>query len=162
MAGSKETERRLWLGLGLACGITLLEFFGGLISQSLALVSDSAHILTDVITFGLGILTIRLARMPHTQRRTYGYHRAEIFAALINGAVLAGIGLFIIYEAYLRLYAPSTVHGTLVIGFASVGLVANLVMLRLFMHSWKTSLNIKGVFLHTVSDVTSSAGVIVS
>ena len=132
MTGSKKTERRLWLGLGLACGITLLEFFGGLISHSLALVSDSAHILTDVITFGLGILTIRLARMPHTQRRTYGYHRAEIFAALINGAILVGVALFILYEAYSRFREPSDVHGTLVMGVASVALAANLVMLRLF------------------------------
>ena len=162
MTRSKDTERRLWLGLGLACGITLLEFYGGLISHSLALVSDSAHILTDVITFGLGILTIRLARMPHTQRRTYGYHRAEIFAALINGAILVGIALFILYEAYSRFREPSDVHGILVMGVASIALAANLVMLRLFRHSWKTSLNIKGVFLHAVSDVFSSAGVIVS
>src|SRR5215467_7356731 len=162
VTGSKETEQRLWMGLGLACGITLLEFTGGLVSQSLALVSDSAHILTDVITFGLGILTIRLARMPHTQRRTYGYHRAEIFAALVNGLVLAGIGLFILFEAYSRFRQPSAVHGTLVIGIASIALTANLVMMRLFRHSWKTSLNIKGVFLHAVSDVFSSTGVIVS
>src|SRR5262245_18338265 len=134
MTGSKETERRLWLGLGQACAITLLEFFGGIISQSLALISDSAHILTDVITFGLGILTIRLARMPHTQRRTYGYHRAEIIAALVNGSVLVGVALFILYEAYSRLMEPSSVHGTLVMAFASVALVANLVMLRLFRH----------------------------
>jgi cobalt-zinc-cadmium efflux system protein len=160
--GSKETERRLWLGLGLAGGITLLEFFGGLASHSLALVSDSAHILTDVITFGLGILTIRLARMPHTQKRTYGYHRAEIFAALVNGGILAGIALFIIYQAYNRFQQPSTVHGTLVIAVASVALLANLSMVRLFSRTWKTSLNIKGVFLHAVSDVLSSTGVIVS
>ncbi len=150
------------MGLGLACGITALEFFGGLISHSLALFSDSAHILTDVITFGLGILTIRLARMPHTRKRTYGYHRAEIFAALINGAILVGIAIFILYEAYSRYTAPSTVHGTLVVGFASVALIANLIMLKLFRSSWKTSLNIKGVFLHAVGDVFSSTGVIVS
>ena len=150
------------MGLGLACGITALEFFGGLISHSLALFSDSAHILTDVITFGLGILTIRLARMPHTRKRTYGYHRAEIFAALINGAILVGIAIFILYEAYSRYTTPSTVHGTLVVGFASVALIANLIMLKLFRSSWKTSLNIKGVFLHAVGDVFSSTGVIVS
>ncbi len=162
ITGSKETEHRLWLGLGLTCGITVLEFFGGLASNSLALVSDSAHILTDVITFGLSILTIRLARMPHTQRRTYGYHRAEIFAALINGGILAGISAFIIYEAYNRFQQPSTVHGTLVIGVASVALVANLSLMRLFGRTWKTSLNVKGIFLHAVSDVLSSTGVIVS
>jgi cobalt-zinc-cadmium efflux system protein len=162
VTGSKETERRLWLGLGLAGGITLLEFFGGLASHSLALVSDSAHILTDVITFGLGILTIRLARMPHTQKRTYGYHRAEIFAALVNGGILAGIALFIIYQAYNRFQQPSTVHGTLVIAVASVALLSNLSMVRLFSRTWKTSLNVKGVFLHAVSDVLSSTGVIVS
>ncbi len=162
VTGSRKTERRLWLGLGLACGITLLEFFGGLAGHSLALVSDSAHILTDVITFGLGILTIRLARMPHTQKRTYGYHRAEIFAALVNGGILVAIAVLIMYEAYNRFQQPSSVHGILVIGIASVALIANLSMLRLFSRTWKTSLNVKGVFLHAVSDVFSSTGVIVS
>src|SRR5262249_13010498 len=79
-----------------------------------------------------------------------------------NGAVLVGIALFILFEAYSRLMQPSAVHGTLVMGVASVALVSNVVMLRLFRHSWKTSLNVKGVFLHAVSDVFSSAGVIAS
>jgi cobalt-zinc-cadmium efflux system protein len=162
VSGSRQIEHRLWIGLGLACGITILEFSGGILSHSLALVSDSAHILTDVITFGLSILSIRLARMPHSQKRTYGWHRAEIFAALVNGGILAAIGVFIIYEAYNRFQQPSTVHGTLVIGVALIALVANLSMMRLFQRTWKTSLNIKGVFLHAVSDVLSSTGVIVS
>src|SRR5881409_1332959 len=80
IAVSKRTEQRLWLGLGLASTIALGEFLGGVASQSLALVSDSGHVLTDVIAFGLSISTIRLARMPHTSKWTYGYHRAEIFA----------------------------------------------------------------------------------
>jgi cobalt-zinc-cadmium efflux system protein len=100
--------------------------------------------------------------MPHTRKRTYGYHRAEIFAALINGGILVAVAGFIIYEAYNRFQQPSEVHGTLVIGVASIALLANLSMMRLFSHTWKTSLNIKGVFLHAVGDVLSSTGVIAS
>lgn len=162
IALSRKTEQRLWLGLSLASAITLVEFLGGIISHSLALVSDSGHILTDVITFGLSISTIRLARMPHSSKWTYGYHRAEIFAALVNGTVLTGVAFLIIYEAYLRLLQPSSIEASLVITIASIALLANLTMMRLFSQTWKTSLNIKGVFLHAVSDVLSSTGVIIS
>lgn len=159
---SKKTEARLWLGLGLASAIALVEFFGGLSSHSLALVSDSGHVLTDVFTFGLSIGTIRLARMPHSSKWTYGYHRAEIFAALVNGAVLTGVAFLVIYEAYLRFLQPSSIQASLVILIASIALLANLTMMRLFSQIWKSSLNIKGVFLHAVSDVLSSTGVILS
>ncbi len=161
-AASRKTESRLWLGLAIASTIALVEFLGGYASHSLALVSDSGHVLTDVFTFGLSISTIRLARMPHTSKWTYGYHRAEIFAALVNGAILTGVAFLVIYEAYLRFLRPSNIEASLVISIASIALAANLAMMRLFSRIWKTSLNIKGVFLHAVSDVLSSTGVILS
>jgi cobalt-zinc-cadmium efflux system protein len=161
-AASKKTETRLWLGLGLAALITLVEFSGGLVSHSLALVSDSGHVLTDVFTFALSIGALRLARMPHSPKWTYGYHRAEIFSALVNGAILTGVAFLIMYEAYLRFFQSPTIQANLVIVVASIALLANLTMMRLFGQMWKTSLNVKGVFLHAASDVISSTGVILS
>jgi cobalt-zinc-cadmium efflux system protein len=82
---SRNAEKRLWIALIISSAIAIIEFTGGFLGQSLALVSDSGHVLTDVLAVGVGILTLRLGRKPHTARRTFGYHRAEIFAALING-----------------------------------------------------------------------------
>ena len=161
-ARSKHAEARLWIALAVAGGVTGLEFSGGLVSRSLALVSDAGHILTDVLSIGVSILTLRLARKPHSATRTFGYHRAEIFAALLNGSTLIAIALFIIYQSYRRFLHPVQVEGNLVMVIASVGLVSNLGLARLLARSRQTSLNVRGIFLHTVGDVLSSLAVIVS
>ncbi len=162
MERSKTTERRLWIVLAIAAALTALEFFGGLASRSLALVSDSGHLLTDVFAILLSILTIRLGRKPHTTRRTFGYHRAEIFAALINGSTLIIIALVVVYEAYRRIQQPLQVQGPLVLAVASIGLVGNLIMAQLLLGGRKTSLNVRGAFLHVLGDTLSSLGVIIA
>ncbi len=131
-------------------------------SRSLALVSDAGHIFTDVLSIGISILTLRLARKPHSATRTFGYHRAEIFAALLNGSTLIAIAFFIIYQSYRRFLHPVQVEGNLVMIIASVGLVSNLGLARLLAHSRQTSLNVRGIFLHTIGDILSSLAVIVS
>ncbi len=161
-ASSRSAEKRLWIALIISAVIAIIEFTGGFLGQSLALVSDSGHVLTDVLAVGVGILTLRLGRKPHTAKRTFGYHRAEIFAALINGSVLIGAAFLIIFEAYLRLRQPPTVQGLLVLAIASIGLLGNLSSVGLLSRSRGTNLNVKGVFLHTVGDVLSSLAVIVS
>lgn len=161
MEDSKATERRLWAALSIASALTALEFFGGLFSQSLALVSDSGHVLTDVFAIVLSILTIRLGRRPHTSRLTFGYHRAEIFAAFVNGSTLIVIALAILYEAYRRILQPREVQGTLVVAVAFIGLLGNLAMARLLVGSRKSSLNVRGAFLHVLGDTISSVGVII-
>ncbi len=159
---SRSAERRLWIALGVSLLIVAVEVTGGLVGQSLALLGDSAHVLTDVLTVGIAILTLRLGRMRHTPKRTFGYHRAEIFAALVNGSILIVVALVIIYEAYLRLQQPPKVQGPLVLGVASLGLIGNLVMAGLLAPSRKLSLNVRGAFLHAVGDTLSSVSVIVS
>jgi cobalt-zinc-cadmium efflux system protein len=159
---SRAAERRLWTALGVSLLIVAVEVTGGLVGQSLALLSDSAHVLTDVLTVGIAILTLRLGRMRHTPKHTFGYHRAEIFAALVNGSTLIAVALVIIYEAYLRLQQPPTVQGPLVLGVATLGLLGNFVMAGLLAPSRKTSLNVRGAFLHSVGDTLSSVSVIVS
>jgi len=159
---SKNAERRLWIALAVSSGIVVIEFAGGFLGQSLALLSDSGHVLTDVLAISVSILTLRLGRKHHTARRTFGYHRAEIFAALVNGSTLIAVALLIIYEAFLRLQQPTRVQGPLVLGVASLGLLGNLATTGLLARTRKTSLNVSGVFLHSVGDTVSSIAVIVS
>jgi cobalt-zinc-cadmium efflux system protein len=145
----------------MSSGITIIELAGGLLSGSLALSSDAGHIFTDVLALTVSILTLRLARRPHSARRTYGYHRAEIFAALINGSTLIAIALFIIYQAYLRIIQPAPVQSTIVVVVAGIALLANLGTARLLLHHRETSLNVGGIFLHTIGDILSSLAVII-
>jgi len=159
---SRAAERRLWIALSVSLLIVIVELFGGLLGQSLALLSDSAHVLTDVLTIGIAILTLRLGRRRHTPKRTFGYHRAEIFAALVNGSTLIAVALVIIYQAYLRLLQPPRVQAPLVLTIASLGLVGNLAMAGLLAQGRKTSLNVRGAFLHVVGDTVSSLAVIIS
>jgi cobalt-zinc-cadmium efflux system protein len=162
LLSSKAAERRLWIALGVSLLIVSVEVVGGVLGRSLALLGDSAHVLTDVLTVGIAILTLRLGRMRHTPRRTFGYHRAEIFAALVNGSTLIAVALVIIYQAFLRLQHPPPVQGPLVLTVASFGLLGNLAMAGLLAPNRKTSLNVRGAFLHALSDTLSSVAVIVS
>ena len=159
---SRAAERRLWIALAVSLLIVSVEVAGGLLGQSLALLGDSAHVLTDVLTVGIAILTLRVGRRRHTPKHTFGYHRAEIFAALVNGSTLIAVALVIIYQAYLRLQQPPRVQGPLVLAVASFGLLGNLVMARLLAPGRKTSLNVRGAFLHAVGDILSSLAVIIS
>lgn len=162
MLSSRAAERRLWIALSVSLIIVVFEAVGGLIGQSLALLGDSAHVLTDVLTAGIAILTLRLGRRRHTSRRTFGYHRAEIFATLVNGSTLIAVALLIIYEAFLRLQQPTRVQGALVLGVASLGLLGNLATTGLLASARNTNLNVRGVFLHAAGDTVSSIAVIVS
>ena len=162
MLSSRAAERRLWIALTISLLIVTVEVVGGLIGQSLALLGDSAHMLTDVLTVGIAILTIRLGRRRHTPKRTFGYHRAEIFAALVNGSTLIAVAIVIIYQAYLRLLQPPSVQAPLVLGIATLGLVGNLVTAGLLAPSRKASLNVRGAFLHALGDAVSSLAVIAS
>src|SRR5256712_483430 len=100
--------------------------------------------------------------MQHTAKRTFGYHRAEIFAALVDGSILIAVALLIIYEAFLRFQQPTRVQGALVLSLASLGLLGNLTTTGLLARTGKTSLNVRGVFLHAVGDTVSSIAVIIS
>src|SRR5438876_11894404 len=104
---SKAAERRLWTTLSVSLLIVIVELFGGLLGQRLALLSDSAHVLTDVLTTGIAILTLRLGRRRHTPNRTFGYHRAEILAALVNRSTLIAAAAVIIEQALPRLLPPA-------------------------------------------------------
>jgi len=158
---SIEGRRGLLIALSITVLMMFAELVGGLISNSLALLSDAGHMLTDNLALLLSFFAMKFAAMPATDRRTYGFYRLEILAALINGVVLVLLSLYIIYEAYLRILDPQPVQGTLMLVVAVVGLVANLIgALVLAKHS-HANLNIRGAYLHIIGDALSSVGVVV-
>ena len=146
--------------LAISGAIFAFELAGGILSQSLALVSDSLHVLLDFSALGISLAAFRIAKRPHSATLSYGFHRVEILAALLNGASLVGISIFIFYEAYQRLLHPNTVNTPLLLVFASIGLAANIGMVLLLKKEKSHNLNIKGSYIHVLGDLLSSAAVI--
>lgn len=156
---SREGEgARLWLTLLLSLGTMLAEAVGGFLTHSLALLSDAGHMLTDVSAIVLSMLALRFATRPADPKRSYGYYRLEILAALTNGVALILISIFIAWEAVDRIRAPVPIHIGPMIWVALAGLVANGLGVLLLGHSH--NLNVRGVFLHMVGDLLASAGVL--
>jgi cobalt-zinc-cadmium efflux system protein len=154
--------RPLKVTLGLVLIIMIAEIIGGILSNSLALMSDAGHMLTDALALGLSLFAVSLARRPATPTRTYGYHRAEIMAALANGTLLILISVFIFYEAYRRFFETPVVKSPLMLIVASIGLVANLIGMFLLKKGSRQSINVKAAFWHVIGDTLSSVGVIIA
>lgn len=152
---------RLTISLALAIFIMVLEVVGGLLSNSLALLGDAGHVFADVLAITLSLAAMRIAARPHTPSLTFGYHRAEILAALINAIALIVITGFIFYEAYLRLSQPPLVKTPILLPIAVIGLVANSGMIVLLRKGSRRSLNLRGVYLHVLGDSISSVGVVI-
>jgi cobalt-zinc-cadmium efflux system protein len=147
--------------LALTLVILLIELVGGLLSHSLALLSDAGHVLTDVFALGLAWFAVEQSKRPADQRRTFGYQRVSILAALLNSVTLIVIVVAIAYEAVRRLAAPQPVHGEIVIVAALAGIAINVfVIFRLRGDSH--SLNMRAALLHVTGDVAASAGVVVA
>ncbi len=155
-------RRPLTLALILTGGYCVVEFIGGWLTNSLALFSDAGHMLSDVTAMGLSLFAAYIATLPVNSQKTFGYYRAEILAAFFNGLALWLIAGVIFREAYYRLFSPSDVYGQGMVLIASVGLVINLVSVWLLYDSHHTNLNLRGVFLHVLSDVLGSIGAIVA
>ena len=134
---------------------------GGILSGSLALLSDAVHNLSDTIAIALSYFAYKVALKPKDAKRSYGYKRAEIISAFINSSVLLAISIGLIFEAFRRLKAPESINGTLMITVAFIGLVANFVSVYLLKNDSKENLNIKSSYLHLLSDTVSSVGVLV-
>lgn len=156
-AGSR---RRLTWTLALAAGYTVAEIVGGLLTNSLALLADAGHMLSDVAALGLSLFAIWVAARPPTPRRTYGYYRAEILAAMANGATLIAVSVLIFVEAYHRLRQPPEVMGPAMLAVAVGGLAVNLTGLWLLHGGRRESLNVHGAWLHVLADALGSVGAI--
>ena len=156
------SRKRLALTLLVAAGYMLAEVVGALISNSLALLADAAHMLSDVAALGLSLFALWLAERPASSRRTYGLYRSEILAALINGAALIAIAIYIFVEAYRRLQHPPPVMGEVMMWIAIGGLFANLVGLWILHGGRDASLNVRGAWLHVLTDTLGSIGAVVA
>lgn len=153
-----EGRRRLQLALLLAVTYMAAELVGGLLTGSLALLADAAHMLTDVAALAFSLFALWAATRPADKRRTYGYYRTEILAALLNGAVLIALSGFIVYEAIDRFREPPVVLGGPMMAIAAGGLLVNLAMLWILRAGRAHSLNVQGAWLHVLSDALGSVG----
>lgn len=157
-----QNAKRLKLVLGLVVFYMIAEVIGGLLTNSLALLADAGHMLSDGAALGLSLFAMWVAQKPATASHTYGYYRTEILAALVNGATLVAISVFVFIEAYQRLGEPPEVQGALMMAVAVGGLVINLAGLKI-LHGGKTeSLNMHGAWLHVLTDALGSMGAIVA
>ena len=160
---STERDRRALLrALLLTLAYLGAEIAGGVWTGSLALLSDAVHMFTDVLALALGLFGVWIASRPATSSKTYGYYRAEILLALVNGIVLWIVVLGIFWEAWQRFVDPPTVDGAGVLVIAAAGLVVNLIAARVLSHAATHNLNVRGALLHVVSDLLGSLGVLVS
>jgi cobalt-zinc-cadmium efflux system protein len=153
-------SRRLLAVLLLTAAFMVVEAVGGWLSGSLALLADAGHMLTDVGAIGLSLVTAVIGARPADERKTYGYRRWEILAALVNGAALFGIATWIVVEAVQRIGSPPPVRAGLLLAIASGGLVVNIIALRLLHGGHHHNLNTRGAYLHILSDLLGSAAAI--
>lgn len=156
----RGAERRgLRMTLVLTALILIAEVVGGYLSNSLALLADAGHMLTDVLALALAYAALGFATRPPTARKTYGWYRLEVLAALVNGVTLVVMSLFIFWEAYERMLEPPEVATGTMLAVAAVGLVANAFGL-FFLHGHGGSLNMRGAYLHVLGDLLSSVAVV--
>jgi len=155
------SRRRLSAVLTLTGAFVIVELLAGFVIGSLSLMADAGHMLTDVAGLVLALLAIKLAERPPSPRRTYGYHRAEILAALTNGVLLLGVAGYILSEAWERFRDPHPIPSGTVLLVAAFGLLINVVGALLLRAGARTSLNMKGAYNEVVADALSSVGVIV-
>lgn len=154
-------EKPLWWAFGLTATFLIAEVIGGLLTNSLALLSDAAHMGTDVIALAISLVAVRLSRKPPDAKRTYGYARMEAIGAMVNGGMLFLVAGYILWEAIGRFRQPPHVAASGMLVIAAIGLVINLISMRLLKAGSGTSLNLKGAYLEVWSDMLGSVGVII-
>jgi cobalt-zinc-cadmium efflux system protein len=155
-------KKRLILVLIIMGSWFLIELAGGIYTNSLALLADAAHMLTDLAALGLSLFALEISARPATHEKTYGYLRAEILAAFANGIFLVLIGIYILYESYQRFLEPPEVKSLPMLLIAVTGLLANVVTAGLLFKSRHANLNLRGAFLHVLGDTLGSVGAILA
>ena len=161
-SSAPNNEKALWLAFGLTFGFLVAEVVAGVLTRSLALISDAAHMFTDAAALAIALAAIRVARRPADLKRSFGYHRFEILAAAFNALLLFGVAIYILVEAWQRFKQPAAVESTGMLVVATLGMVVNLISMRLLAGGKDASLNIKGAYLEVWSDLLGSIGVIVA
>ncbi len=152
--------RNLFWTIVLNVIITLSQIVGGIISGSLALLSDAMHNFSDVLALVIAYVANRMAARPNDAQRTFGYKRAEILAALFNASVLIGIAVFLIVEAFHKFYHPEPINSVWVIGLGTLSIVLNTASVLLVKEDSKESMNVRATYLHLLTDVMTSVAVV--
>ena len=158
---TEGNARKLTIALMLTMTFLIIEVVAGLITQSLALLSDAAHMFTDAAALAIALAAIKIAKRPADDKRTCGYQRFEILAALFNASMLFFVAMYILYEAYQRFTQPPEIQSIGMLVVASIGLIINLISMKILMSSATESLNMKGAYLEVLSDALGSVGVII-
>ena len=153
-------QKNLLIVLLMTGTFMVIEVVGGLFTGSLALLADAGHMLTDVAALGLSVFAMWMAARPSTPEKSYGYHRAEILAAVTNAVVLLLLSVWILYEAYQRVFEPSHVLGVPMLLIGLIGLAVNVVSMKLLVGESTSSLNVRSAYVEVLSDAISSVGVI--
>ena len=156
-----QNERPLWIALILTTAFLVAEIIGGILTNSLALISDAAHMFTDTAALAISLAAIRIGKRPADSERTFGYYRFEILAAAFNAILLFLVAIYILYEAYERLGNPPEIQSGTMLLVAALGLIVNLISMKLLSSGKDSSLNVKGAYLEVWSDMLGSIGVII-
>lgn len=152
----------LKIALALTSVVLIAELVGSYLFNSLALLSDAGHMFTDAAALMIALVAVKLGARPPDDRRTYGYRRFEILAAAFNAILLLMIALFVLYQAVLRFFQPSPVHSLGMLAIAALGLVANLIGMRVLAGGREVSFNMKGAYLEVWADMIGSLGVLIA
>jgi cobalt-zinc-cadmium efflux system protein len=155
-------KKNLLFVLVLSGTYMIAEVIGGLVTQSLALMADAAHMLTDVVGLFLAFIAIKIGERKADASKTFGYYRTEILAAVINAVVLLGISLYVLYEAYQRFQNPPAVQSKTMLIVAGIGLVVNIIGMMILRKDSEGSLNMKGAYFEVLSDMLTSIGVMIA
>ncbi|NML69426.1 cation transporter [Chryseobacterium sp. RP-3-3] len=159
---ASRNKKNLLFVLLLSGTYMIAEVIGGLVTQSLALMADAAHMLTDVVGLFLALIAIKIGERKADASKTFGYYRTEILAAVINAVVLLGISLYVLYEAYQRFQNPPAVQSKTMLIVAGLGLVVNIIGMMILRKDSEGSLNMKGAYFEVLSDMLTSIGVMIA
>ena len=151
---------RLWIALALACALLVAELTGTALTGSLALLADAGHVATDAVGLGMALFAVHVAARPATERRTFGFARMEILAALLNCLLLLGVGGYLVVESVARLRTPAAVPPGPTVAFGVLGLVLNCASLAILLRGSRESLNVRGAFLEVAADALGSLAVV--
>jgi cobalt-zinc-cadmium efflux system protein len=161
-ARREDSRRRMWAALGINAGLLVAEAVGGLITGSLALLADAGHLLSDVGAIVLALIAARLASLPAAGRRTFGYQRSEVLAALVNGLALVAVSIAIAIAAFSRFSDPPQIDGWGVLALGVIGLAGNLAATLVLARGQREDINLEGVLRHSAADALGSLGVVLA
>lgn len=162
VSASSRHKKNLLIVLALSGTYLIAEVIGGIATKSLALLADAAHMLTDVVGLLLAFIAIKIGERKASPKKTFGYYRTEILAAVINAVVLLGISIFVLYEAFQRFKNPPEVQSGSMMIVAGIGLVVNIIGILIIRKDSNASLNMKGAYFEVLSDMLTSVGVMIA